>query len=107
MKFITKNTKDGKEYTYNENEVEKLFMCDSFNENHILKSDLNEYLENISDYIYEDEDEDEAKEEYIKYWEQRYIHETVKEYLTEMIEYEKWTSPRGVESVFEVIEIEE
>lgn len=108
-KFITKNTKNGNEYVYDANEVEKLFMCDTFNDSHILKRDYDEYLSNIPNEIGEDEDENEVRECYQEYWSAigRDIHESETEYLKEMIEYETWTSPRGVEPVFRVIEIKE
>ena len=107
--FITRNTKNGNEYIYDLKEVEKLFMCDTFNDSHILKKDYDDYLDNLANEIGEDEDENEIREYYINYWSAigRDIHESEIEYLKEMIEYETWTSPRGVEPVFRVIEIKE
>lgn len=91
------NTKTGKTEEYTENEIKKKFESDSFYDNNISRYEYESYLK----YAPEEE-----KKEYIEYWKNRYIFNDESEYLSNMIEYEKWTSPEGIEPIYKVISVE-
>lgn len=106
MKFKTFNTKNKREYIYDDYEIEKLFDCDSRRDKFISREDYEYYINNISDFIGDDEDPEKAIKEYKEYWNDSYRNILDgEEYLTALIEYEEWTSPTGVKPVFKVIEV--
>ncbi len=107
MKFKTLNTKDRNEYIYSESEIRQLFE-DNRNliaEKIIEKRDYDYVLENPLEF-FDEETVEEEKANFIKHWHSDYreILEG-KEYLKELIEAETWTSPRGIEPVFRLIEV--
>ncbi len=75
------------------------FEYDTFVDHNILKSEYDMVLADIKD-----EDE---REDFIKSAENQTVYEDLKEYLTAMVEYEDWCSPRGVESLCKVVKIYE
>ena len=97
MKFKTLNTKNRKEYTYTLDEVKEYFNCDTWGDDHILKSYYDEYYNSL--------DTAEEKEDCKNFWLEREVYENEIEYYKDMIEYITWTSPRGVEPEFKVIEV--
>jgi transcription termination factor NusB len=106
MQFRTYNTKNKKEYTYEDYEVRKLFECDSSRESIITQEDYDYFINHIEEFTGEDDDKEEVIEDYKKYWNQcgkEVLNE--EEYLKAIIEYETWTSPKGVAPVYRVIEV--
>lgn len=110
MKITVRNNKTNENnYFYSWKEIIKAFECDTFGEHFTLKSDYDSWIEEIKNTDYCDEEE---KEEELKYAQEIYpekveILETEEEYCKELVRFEQWTSPRGVEPVFEIIEIGE
>lgn len=99
MKFITVNTWNNKQYIYKENEVENLFSCNTF-------QDKFEYIDDMINYIKTMSNMRELKDALDYYYNSsKEIIFDRKEYLKTMIEYEQWTSPRGIESLYKVVDI--
>lgn len=110
MKITVHNNKtNDNHYFYSWSEIEKAFECDTFNEHFTLKSDYDNWIEEIknTDYCDDEEKEEELVYALEVYPEKVEIIDSEKEYYTELVRYEQWTSPRGVEPVFEITEIEE
>jgi len=96
MKFKCLDTKTDKEYIYSLSEVKEYFGYNcTWYDYHILKSEYEEYIKN----------NEKDKEDIIKFYEKGYIYDNEREYYKDLIEYEKWTSPKGVVPKFKVIEI--
>ena len=99
MIFRCLNTKNGKEYTYTLKEVNSMFEAYTWCENHILQEDYDEYYNSL--------ETEEEKQNFINYWEDKEIYDNEQAYYIDMIEYITWTSPRGVEPEYRVIEVKE
>ena len=105
MKFLVENTKTKQTYTYSEEEVKRLFDCDTRSEHFISEEEYNYVIENAIDFF--DEETLEADiAEYKKYCFEttKNVYKEEKDFCIALIEYETWTSPKGVMPVFEVKE---
>lgn len=100
--FKTINTKTTEEYFYNENEVEHLFRNGVVDAGHYYVDEIQEVLDDPCGWSEEEEDEEEEK----RLWLNKItVYNDYTEYLKFLIENETWCSPKGVESVFKVIEV--
>lgn len=107
MKFIVENTKTKQTYTYSADEVNELFDCDTRSEHFLSEEEFDFVVNNPSDFFDEETLEEDLKN-YKNYWLNsccRYVYESEKDFCVALIEYETWTSPKGVIPVFEVKEV--
>lgn len=95
--FRIQNTKTEEIRTLDEQDVEDKFNYDTFNDHNMLKREYDEALAEMTD--------DEEKQDFIETCKNYTIYDNEVEYYTAMVEYESWCSPRGVESLYKVIEV--
>jgi hypothetical protein len=111
MIITIKNTRLKTEKTfYSWKEVERAFECDTFYEHYTLRSEYNAWVEDIKTcdcYASEEGKAEELDYALNEYPNKVEIIDDEVEYYTEMVEYETWCSPRGVESVYKIVSIEE
>lgn len=93
------DTKHKREILFSFKEFKNAFLDGIADEYICNKDDYDEYLNNVL----EDEEE---KKEYIAYWKEpgRQVLDG-KDYIKAIVEYDTWTSPRGVEPVTRFISV--
>lgn len=106
-KYKVKETKTNKVFIYNENEIKNLFLDNEnlLSERIMDKSSYNYVLENPQEFFSEDTLEQDIIE-FKEYWNHE-LRDVLdgSEYYTELIQAKTWTSPRGVEPCFRVLEV--
>ena len=101
MKIKVRNTKTNKQYVFSSfSDVIRTFMNKKFSEDHTLRSEYEACVEAC--------DTPAEKRDIITYWKSKFrkIHETEEELALNLITYERWSSPLGLVSKYEIESIE-
>lgn len=77
MIFTILNTKTGEKFEIEKDQVDHKFGCDSFYDNNICKEEYDNCLADLKD--------EDDKQNFIEYWENKDIYEDKMEYLIDMI----------------------
>ena len=111
MIITIKDNKHKKEHLFfSWKEIERAFECDTFCEYYALRSEYNEWIEDIkTSSCYDDEEERAEDLDYALnvYPTKIEIIDDYVEYCTKLVEFEEWCSPRGIESMYKVVNIKE